>query len=78
MVYLCTASAQSRYWVFSSKYVFLMGLGLLGSLMLFWPFLSQIWTTALMGLVWDLVAPISYHLLIRNVAGTPGRISEFY
>ena len=79
MVYLVPVLLNQIYRL-SSKYVFLMGLGLLGSLMLLAFFLSQTWTTALMGLVWTAVVPLfTTWLILSYVAGTPvlRRILEF-
>ena len=71
MVYLVPVLLNQIYRL-SSKYVFLMGLGLLGSLMLLAFFLSQTWSTALMGLVWTAVVPLfTTWLILSYVAGTP-------
>ncbi len=79
MVYLVPVLLNQIYRL-SSKYVLLMGLGLAGSLMLLAFFLSQTWTTALMGLVWTAAVPLfTTWLILSYVAGTPvlRRVLEF-
>ena len=79
LVYLVPVLLNQIYRL-SSKYVLLMGLGLVGSLMLLTFFLSQTWTTALMGLVWTAAVPLfTTWLILSYVAGTPvlRRILEF-
>lgn len=79
MVYLVPVLLNQIYRL-SSKYVLLMGLGLVGSLMLLAIFLSQTWTTALMGLVWTAAVPLfTTWVILSYVAGTPvlRRILEF-